>query len=71
MTDDKRFNTYCVWNNLDDSIVAIDLPAKRCAELIGVTMSSFYRYVTTRGNGVWTVIRSDMIGGDDDADWVV
>ena len=64
--EDKRFKTYCVWCNLDDSVIAIDLPMRKCIELMGIRQSSFYRLVSIGGNGMWTVIPSEKIGGDDD-----
>lgn len=56
--------TYCVWSNLDDSVVAIDLPMRKCIELMGISRNSFYSLVSRGGNGSWTVIRSEKISED-------
>ena len=61
MSARQKRKLYCVWKNSgNDAIVAIDETAERCAELMNVSIRSFYANVS-RGNGKWTIIRANEI----------
>ena len=57
----QKVKTYCVWETKTDRIVAIDLPAKKCAELMNITTCTFYIYATVRKDGKYTVIETEML----------
>lgn len=57
----QKVKTYCVWENKTDNVIAIDLPAKRCAELMDITTSTFYIYATVRKDGKYTVIETETL----------
>jgi hypothetical protein len=56
----KGRKLYCVWENKSDRIIAIDLPAKTCAELMGIKPATFYVYATT-DRSKYTIIESSKI----------
>ena len=62
MSANQKRKTYCVWDNTDDALIALDETADRCAELMGISRLTFYNYVT-RPKDTWTVIPSDKIEG--------
>lgn len=47
---------YTVYENRTDKCLAFDLPACKCAEILGITVGSFYSAVT-KGRGKWTIIK--------------
>ena len=50
----KKPVLYSVWRNSpdNDEIVAVDLPAKKCAEIMGISIKHFYVMVNkTTGHG--------------------
>ena len=55
MSGDKPHHFYSVWNNKDDSIIAIDETATVCAELMGITRQRFYA-IHSRPTKKWTIM---------------
>jgi hypothetical protein len=55
----KKVNTYCVWRNKTDEILAIDLPAAKCAENMGITVATFYVYATRPDRTAYTIIKTE------------
>ena len=63
----RRRNTFCVWDNHDDSLVALDQPSDVCAALMKVPEKTFYIYVCDPKRGTrWTIIRSKDIESEDE-----
>lgn len=52
---------YCVWENGTDRIIAIDLPATKCAECMGVSVRTFYTYQKSDRQTRYTIIESKNI----------
>ena len=50
---------YCVWENGTDRVIAIDLPATKCAECMGVSVRTFYTYQNRQTR--YTIIESKNI----------
>ncbi|MBQ1779376.1 MAG: hypothetical protein IIZ93_14575 [Acidaminococcaceae bacterium] len=66
MSKKQKRHLFCVWDNKDDSIVAIDLDADKCSANMGITRETFYSILCRiRSNPAaerkWTIIRSDEI----------
>ena len=55
-------NLYSVWHDKpdDDSVVAIDLPPKRCAEMMGVSTQYFYRLLCDDDKHGWEIRRTEQ-----------
>lgn len=45
MSANQKRKLYSVWRNGTDEIIAISLPADKCAELMGITRQAFYTYL--------------------------
>ena len=46
---------YSVWaNDEHDTLIALDLPAKECAERMGISLTAFYTYIS-RPKKMWTI----------------
>lgn len=45
---------YTVWDNRTDKCIAIDLPGKQCAEIMGIEYNSFL-VAMMRGSDKWTI----------------
>lgn len=58
MSANQRRKLYSVWRNSTDEIVAISLPADKCAELMGITRQAFYTYLK-RPSSIWHIERED------------
>lgn len=56
-----KVKRYCVWENGTDAVIAIDLPAKICAGLMGCKLSTFYVHATARNGVKYTIIESDKL----------
>ena len=63
-------NLYSVWHDKpdDDSVVAIDLPPKRCAELMGVTLNYFYKMLCYEDKHGWEIRKTESEDGIDMTD---
>lgn len=55
----RKRKTYCVWRNSDDCIIALDEPSPKCAELMGIALSTFQNAGYSRK--AWTVMLSSEI----------
>jgi predicted DNA-binding protein (UPF0251 family) len=63
-------NLFCVWDNKDDSVVAIDLDADKCSANMGITRQTFYSMLSRiRANPdavrKWTIISSSEIESEE------
>ena len=47
---DKRKVLYSVYRTKDDRIIAFELPAARVAEIMGITLPTFYSYVSQQAH---------------------
>ena len=47
---DKRNVLYSVYRTKDDRIIAFELPAARAAEVTGITLPTFYSYVSQQAH---------------------
>lgn len=55
MSVHQRRKLYSVWVNDEfDTLVAIDLPADKCAEMMGVKLNVFYQ-LACRQNDKWVI----------------
>jgi hypothetical protein len=63
MSANQQRRLYSVWKNGTDEIVAICLPADKCAELMGITRQAFYTYLK-RPCKTWHIERSGMEDGN-------
>ena len=63
----KKLNTYCVWRNKTDEILAIDLPATKCAENMGISVATFYVYATRPERTAYTIIKSENLESEESA----
>lgn len=72
MSANQKRKTFCVWDNHDDSIIAIDLPADRCAALMGIGRDTFFsmksRMKQRETKRRWTIISSKDIDESEDMD---
>ena len=69
MSANQKRKTFCVWDNSDDSVIAIDQPADVCASLMGIARETFYSvkarmktHPETKRR--WTIISSEGIKED-------
>ena len=67
MSANQKRRTYCVWDNVDDSVIAIDLNADQCAMLMDIDRSTFYSFISRMKSHPeckrrWTIIDSNEIG---------
>ena len=54
----KRRKLYSVWaNDKYDTLIAIDLPAERCAWIMNVSVSTFRTYIF-REKRKWTIMET-------------
>ncbi len=58
MSANQQRRLYSVWKNSTDEIIAISLPADKCAELMGITRQAFYTYLK-RPCQTWHIERED------------
>lgn len=70
MSANQKRRTFCVWDNHDDSIIAIDQPADICAALMGIGRDTFFSvkarmkaHPETKRR--WTIIPSKEIKEDE------
>lgn len=71
MSKYQRRKLWCVWDNLDDTIIAIDQPANVCAYLMGVSQSTFFSEKSRRLTKPdiprrWTIMSSREIREDEE-----
>ena len=67
MSATQKRKTYCVWDNHDDTIVAIDETADVCAALMGIGRKTFYVFCCSPERGTrWTIIKSTDIESEDE-----
>jgi hypothetical protein len=62
----RSFIVYSVWDNKTDKAVIIDGEARKCAEAMGISFSSFYSIVSRlrKGQGKrWTISSRYLDGG--------
>lgn len=69
MSANQKRKLWCVWDNTDDRIVAIDQPADVCAVLMGIGRGSFYSLKARMkscpdAERKWTIISSKDIKED-------
>lgn len=56
----EKFQLYTVYDNRTDFPVCVCEPARRCAEIMGVTLNAFHRLVNNNGKGFgnrWTILK--------------
>ena len=58
MSATQKRHLFCVWRNGTDEIIAIDEPADRCAEKMGISRNTFYKYLSTKCD-TWHIERSE------------
>lgn len=71
MSKNQRRKTYCVWDNRDDSIIAIDQTSDMCAVLMGIDRETFFSMKArmkknTDAKRRWTIINSKDIPESED-----
>ena len=71
MSANQKRKTFCVWDNTDDSIVAIDLTADTCAVMMGITRSAFFSMKARQKTypykrRKWTIIASTEIESEEE-----
>ena len=71
MSATQTRKTFCVWDNRDDSIVAIDQPSDVCATLMGIGRDTFFSMKSrmkkvSEANRRWTIINSKDIESEDE-----
>ena len=71
MSKNQRRKLFCVWDNNDDSVVAIDQTSDVCAALMGVARGTFFTLKSrmnakTNVQRRWTIIDSKDIKESED-----
>lgn len=71
MSKNQQRKLFCVWDNNDDTIIAIDQPADVCAALMGIGRDTFFsvkaRNKKQDAKRRWTIISSNDIESGDEA----
>lgn len=65
MPEGKAVMLYSVWDNRTDRCLAVDLPAKKCAEILGITYNSFL-IAAAKGRKKWTITKRYADDPDDE-----
>lgn len=58
MSANQKRKLFSVWRNGTDEIIAISLPADKCADLMGISRQAFYTYLT-RPCSLWHIERNE------------
>lgn len=66
MSANQKRKLFCVWDNTDDSVIAIDQTSDTCAALMGVTRATFFSLKSRMSEKPdvqrrWTIINSNDI----------
>ena len=66
MSKNQRRKLFCVWDNTDDSVIAIDATSDQCAALMGIARATFFSLISrmkakTDVQRRWTIINSNDI----------
>lgn len=65
MSANQKRKLFCVWDNKDDSVVAIDKTSDECAALMGIERGTFFsltsRMKEKNVQRRWTIINSNDI----------
>ena len=71
MSKNQRRKLFCVWDNTDDSVIAIDQTSDVCAALMGIARASFFSLKSRMQSKSdvqrrWTIIDSKDIDESED-----
>lgn len=71
MSKNQRRKLFCVWDNTDDSVIAIDQTSDTCADLMGIARASFFSLKSRMQSKSdvqrrWTIIDSKDIDESED-----
>ena len=56
MRGTRKLKRYTVYNNKTDFPVIVNGTHRECAEAMGISLDTFYKYTSTRKTTKWTVM---------------